>query len=78
MLSQFTEDTILTVTGRMLGLFTLLFVAVCTGSAAQTSGCGVAPVSPRTAQPNIFSDQQEMWLGQVEADMTEADVRPIR
>ena len=35
------------------------------------------PVSLRQAQPNIFSDQQEMWLGQVEADMTEGEVRPV-
>jgi hypothetical protein len=45
---------------------------------AQPVDCGVAPVSPATAQPNIFSEQQEMWLGQVEADLEEPDLRPVR
>jgi hypothetical protein len=45
---------------------------------AAQSGCGVAPVVSRDSQPNIFSEQQERWLGQVEADLTESGIRPMR
>jgi hypothetical protein len=48
------------------------------GLRAQSGDCGVAPVSSETTQPNIFSEQQEMWLGQIEADLFESDLRPIR
>jgi len=65
--------------GRLIWLSTVLCGAlVCGRSVGQTPACGAAPVGLRTAQPNIFSDQQEMWLGQVEADLTESDIRPIR
>ena len=30
------------------------------------------------ARPNIFSEQQEQWLGDAMADLTEADIRPVR
>lgn len=73
----------MTLTSRTIWLSTMLGVAVVCGkasaqSSAQSSFCGAAPVSLRTAQPNIFSEQQEMWLGQVEADLIESDIQPIR
>ena len=40
--------------------------------------CGAAPVVSRDSQPNIFSEEQEGWLGQIEADITESGVRPVR
>jgi len=40
--------------------------------------CGIAPVVAANSQPNIFSEQQETWLGQVEADITESEIRPVR
>jgi predicted Zn-dependent protease len=51
-------------------------VLVCAGAAqtpnTQAAGpCGRAPVASRDAQPNIFNDQQEGWLGEAEADFEE-------
>jgi len=40
--------------------------------------CGAAPVVSRDSQPNIFSEEQESWLGQIEADITESEVRRTR
>ncbi|MES2391126.1 MAG: M48 family metalloprotease [Acidobacteriota bacterium] len=45
---------------------------------AAIKNCGVAPVVARDSQTNIFSEQQEMWLGQVEADVLESQIRPVR
>lgn len=60
-------------------LSVLLFAAVKLARAQDTvSSCGVAPVGSETAQPNIFSPQQEMWLGQIEADLVESNLRPVR
>jgi len=65
-------------TARGLRLSTIFCGALgCAVSVGQTPGCGVAPVGLRPVQPNIFSEQQEIWLGQVEADLTEGEVRPV-
>ncbi|HEX4155072.1 MAG TPA: M48 family metalloprotease [Acidobacteriaceae bacterium] len=55
-----------------------LLLVVCCAHAQSDARCGVMPVVARDSQPNIFSEQQEMWLGQVEADQLEADVVPVR
>jgi hypothetical protein len=49
-------------------------------SSGQTkpSGCGLPPINPQTSQPNIFTEQQEVWLGRIESDLVEADIRPMR
>jgi hypothetical protein len=49
------------------------------GAAAQNSvaSCGVPPVA-KVAATNLFSEQQEMWLGEVEADFEEAEMRNVR
>jgi hypothetical protein len=41
-------------------------------------GCGAAPVASPTAQPNIFSEQQEEWLGDAMADAIEGSFSPVR
>lgn len=66
-------------TARGLRRLTVLCGALgCGISVGQTPGCGVAPLGLRAVQPNIFSEQQEIWLGQVEADLTEGEIRPVR
>src|ERR1700712_4102169 len=48
--------------------------------AAQLAGhaCGTAPVVAGNAQPNIFSEQQEQWLGEAMADSLEGEITPVR
>jgi hypothetical protein len=40
--------------------------------------CGAAPVASPTALPNIFSEQQEEWLGDAMADQIEGSFSPVR
>ena len=40
--------------------------------------CGPPPVVAANAQPNIFTEQQEQWLGDAMADMMERESRPAR
>jgi hypothetical protein len=66
--------------------FVLWGANICVGAQASdglrdvaVKNCGVAPVVARDSQPNIFSDEQEMWLGQVEADVEEPTMpQPVR
>jgi predicted Zn-dependent protease len=44
--------------------------------AAQT--CGPKPAALIATGPNIFSEQQEQWLGDAMADLVEAKYRPVR
>ena len=44
----------------------------------QPAACDVVAVGSRTEQPNIFSEEQEIWLGRIEADLVEASIRPVR
>jgi hypothetical protein len=58
----------------------LAVLVVCsTAASAQNSvaSCGVPPVASVSAT-NLFNEQQEIWLGQVEADLAEADMRNVR
>jgi predicted Zn-dependent protease len=70
--------------GRWVGLVVLFFLGGVAGAqsgdtrALAIQQCGPPPVVTRDSQPNIFSEQQEMWLGQVEADLTERDIQPVR
>jgi hypothetical protein len=55
-----------------------LFLSIpCCVAAQNSEPCGVPPIVQRDAQPNIFNEQQEMWLGQVEADQLESGVAPV-
>jgi hypothetical protein len=40
--------------------------------------CGVAPVVSANAEPNIFSEEQEQWLGDAMADYLEHEYKPAR
>jgi hypothetical protein len=47
--------------------------------AAQTSSpCPAPPAVFKSIQPNIFSEQQEQWLGDAMADMVESDYKPVQ
>src|ERR1700739_1970285 len=57
----------------------LMWVGMAQAATAQTEGpCGKAPVAARDAQPNIFNDQQEAWLGEAMADFEEGLYRPVK
>jgi len=49
-------------------------------AAAQTNPnpCPAPPAILSPTQPNIFSDQQEQWLGDAMADMLESDYKPVQ
>jgi predicted Zn-dependent protease len=49
-------------------------------AAAQTvpSACPAPPAVLNSTQPNIFSEQQEQWLGDAMADMIERDYKPVK
>ncbi len=40
--------------------------------------CGAAPVAEAQAQANIFTEQQEQWLGEAMADSLEGEMTPVR
>ncbi len=60
-------------------LFLLLSVP-CITATAQTpaAACGAPPAVLNSIQPNIFSEQQEQWLGDAIADMLERDYKPVQ
>jgi hypothetical protein len=67
----------------MLSSMSRLFLAsfvLSTALAAQTtpSSCPAPPAVLASTQPNIFSEQQEQWLGDAMADMIERDYRPVQ
>jgi len=43
-----------------------------------TRSCPAPPAVLKLTQPNIFSDQQEQWLGDAMADMIERDFKPVQ
>lgn len=47
-------------------------------SANAQNSCGAPPVASPTAQPNIFSAQQEEWLGEAMSDVVESDFRLLK
>ena len=67
---------------RLLSCIGALVVVGVSGlsAVAQNSvpACGPPPVVAANSQPNIFSEQQEQWLGDAMADMVERDYRPAR
>ena len=40
--------------------------------------CGDPPALLRSTQPNIFSEEQEQWLGDAEADVIERELKPVK
>jgi WD40 repeat protein len=67
---------------RLLSCIGVLVVVVASSASAiaQSSvpACGPPPVVAANSQPNIFSEEQEQWLGDAMADMLERDYRPPR
>lgn len=48
-------------------------------SSQQTAtACGTQPPALTLSAPSIFSEQQEQWLGDAEADMLERQYRPVK
>ncbi len=45
---------------------------------AVPKACPAPPAILTSTQPNIFSEQQEQWLGDAMADMIESDYKPVR
>lgn len=63
---------------RSAALLCLLCLAFQALGQTAVSACGTAPVAARDAQPNIFSEQQEAWLGEAVADSLEGEMVPVR
>jgi hypothetical protein len=61
-------------------LISIFFASILPTSAAQTTvkSCPAPPAILSPTQPNIFSEQQEQWLGDAMADMVESDYRPVQ
>lgn len=55
--------------------FTILFPA---HSQTTPTSCPAPPAILSSTQPNIFSEQQEQWLGDAMADMIESDYKPVQ
>jgi hypothetical protein len=65
---------------RLAGVGVMVWLGLWSaGLRAQSSvaTCGVPP-GGKAAVENLFNEQQEIWLGQVEADLVESDVRPVQ
>ena len=45
---------------------------------ALQSACGAPPAILQSTQPNIFSEQQEQWLGEAMADYIDREYRPVK
>ena len=59
----------------------LLFLsAISTQAFSQTSSaaCGAPPAVLTSTRPNIFSEQQEQWLGDAMADLVESHYTPVK
>jgi len=58
----------------------LLFIGLGSSALAQQPlpVCGKTPAILQSTQPNIFSEQQEQWLGEAMADHEDSQSRPIK
>jgi WD40 repeat protein len=61
-------------------LLAVLLVSVATGAAQQAAppACGKPPAIMQSTAPNIFSEQQEQWLGEAMADHNDSFSKPIK
>jgi WD40 repeat protein len=66
------------ISSRALAFLAALLCASSVLAQTATGVCGVPPVAAADAQPNIFTEQQEEWLGDAMAESLEAEVRPVR
>lgn len=59
--------------------FAILLTSVTSVVAAQTSSsCPAPPPILKSTQPNVFTEQQEQWLGNAMADLVERYYKPVR
>jgi len=58
----------------------LFFSAISTQAFSQASSaaCGAPPAVLTSTRPNIFSEQQEQWLGDAMADLVERNYKPVK
>lgn len=58
-------------------LAALLSLSALAPLTAQTT-CGAPPKVLQLSAPNIFSEQQEQWLGDATAERVESEYRPVK
>ena len=63
---------------RFVALFTVIGLSLMAGGQSPVPVCGAPPIAPPNSQPNIFNDQQEVWLGDAMADRVEREYKPAR
>jgi hypothetical protein len=63
---------------RPLVSFALLVISATHIVAQTSSSCPAPPAVFKLTQPNIFSEQQEQWLGDAMADLVERYYKPVR
>ncbi|NYF53158.1 M48 family metalloprotease [Tunturiibacter gelidoferens] len=56
----------------------LLVVSHALPQTVRQSTCGPPPAILQSTQPNIFSEQQEEWLGEAMADYIDREFRPVK
>lgn len=59
-------------------LFLLSLPSLAATAQTPAAACGAPPAVLTSTQPNIFSEQQEQWLGDAMADMVESEYRPVQ
>jgi hypothetical protein len=62
----------------LLLLSTLFHLSMIPHALPQKSACGAPPAVFESTRTNIFSEQQEQWLGEAMADYIEHEYRPVR
>ncbi|HEY4359034.1 MAG TPA: M48 family metalloprotease [Acidobacteriaceae bacterium] len=77
MLSQTSTGTRMTLSFLVRPLAFALGLSAVLSAGAQNP-CGAPPVASPTVQPNIFSAEQEEWLGEAMADVVESDFRLLK
>lgn len=61
-----------------LPVFLLIGLASSAWGQQVSSSCGAPPAIFQTSLPNIFSEEQEQWLGEAMSDHTDSEYRPIK
>ncbi len=62
----------------LLSCFLLFVLSSVASSVRAQNACGVPPAVLQSTQPNIFSEQQEQWLGEAMADQLDRFYAPVK
>ena len=62
----------------LLACFSLLLLPAVVSAQIAAPACGAPPAILKSTQPNIFTEQQEQWLGDAQADMLDRSNRPVK